>query len=465
MRKITNLINDCVTEYFRCDEEYIRFAVKENSSARRGYFKFGSEAICFGNCKGDLAVTLADPLRDALADVGMTDGIVTLPFDPTEVIRNFHCEEYIEDWRQSGRTAILAQIYYFLRPLLAVGIRRYLQQIHLRGWQNVPFPRWPVDTSVDSLQQELLLLSLRCSGRTQIPFVWFWPEGASSCAIMTHDVETAKGRDYCHTLMDIDDSFGIKASFQVIPEERYTVTSEFLNSIRERGFEVVVHDLNHDGRLYQYHDRFLQRAAKINSYAKAFRADGFRAGVLYRRQQWYEALDFAFDMSVPNVAHLDPQRGGCCTVMPYFIGKMLELPVTTTQDYTLFNILGDYSIDLWKQQTRLIMANHGLMSFIIHPDYVGQPRERLVFEALLGHVASLRDGSGVWVATPGEVNRWWRQRAQMKIVQDRSNLKIEGPGANRARIAYAREKDGRLVVDVQPEREEQPLVERLYNRT
>ena len=83
--------------------------------------------------------------------------------------------------------------------------------------------------------------------------------------------------------MDIDDSFGVKSSFQIIPEERYDVSPEFLQSIRQRGFEVVVHDLNHDGHLYRDKAQFLERAAKINSYGKQYRADGFRAGVLYRR--------------------------------------------------------------------------------------------------------------------------------------------------------------------------------------
>ena len=192
---------------------------------------------------------------------------------------------------------------------------------------------------------------------------------------MTHDVETKAGRDFCQTLMDIDDSLGIKASFQIIPEERYEVSPEFLESIRQRGFEVVVHDLNHDGHLYRDREQFLERAAKINSYGKDYRADGFRAGVLYRKQLWYDALRFAYDMSVPNVARLDPQRGGCCTVMPYFMGNILELPVTTIQDYTLFNILNDYSIDIWKRQIEIIMAKHGLMSFIVHPDYIMKPRE------------------------------------------------------------------------------------------
>jgi NAD/NADP transhydrogenase alpha subunit len=42
--------------------------------------------------------------------------------------------------------------------------------------------------------------------------------------------------------MDIDESHGIKASFQIVSEERYPVTPEFLDQLRARGFEVCVHD-------------------------------------------------------------------------------------------------------------------------------------------------------------------------------------------------------------------------------
>ena len=58
--------------------------------------------------------------------------------------------------------------------------------------------------------------------------------------------------------MDVDDSFSIKASFQIIPEERYSVHSELLEEIRRRGFEICVHDLNHDGHLYKNHEQFLR---------------------------------------------------------------------------------------------------------------------------------------------------------------------------------------------------------------
>jgi hypothetical protein len=154
-------------------------------------------------------------------------------------------------------------------------------------------------------------------------------------------------------------------------------------------------------------------------------------------------------MSVPNVAHLDPQRGGCCTVMPYFIGDILEIPVTTIQDYTLFNILGDYSTRIWREQTRMICEKAGLMSFIIHPDYVIEDHERAVFEELLQHIVELSEQKAVWLSTPSKVNEWWRQRAQMKLVQGPNGWTIENCADQRARVAYARLDGDRLVYDIE----------------
>src|SRR4030095_13902574 len=104
-----------------------------------------------------------------------------------------------------------------------------------------------------------------------------------------------------------------------------------------------------------------------------FECGGFRSGAMYREQRWYEAFGFAYDMSVPNVAHLEPQRGGCCTVMPYFVGDILELPLTTLQDYSLFHILDDYSLTLWQRQIASIREQHGLITFLAHPDYLVDP--------------------------------------------------------------------------------------------
>jgi len=445
-------MNDCLLQYYRCPEQYVQLAPRGHFSDASGYFRFGHSATCYGKfCGSQAAKSPSEILHDGANDCVIKDGTAYLPFDPCEVANNLRCETYVGDWRHSEPMSALAKAYYMIRPFLSVGMRRHLQRFHLRGWENLSFPRWPVDCSVDNLLEQLLLLSLRASGAGRIPFIWFWPRGASSCAMMTHDVETKLGRDFCSTLMDIDDSFGIKSSFQVIPEERYEVSREFLNSIRERGFDLVVHDLNHDGHLYRDRAQFLERAKKINAYGREYGAQGFRAGVLYRKQLWYDALHFAYDMSVPNVAHLDPQRGGCCTVMPYFLGNILELPVTMVQDYTLFNILNDYSTNLWQQQMKIIMEKHGLMSFIVHPDYVTSERERKTYEALLGRLVCLKEENNVWITLPGEVNRWWRQRAEMKLIQDSDGWRIEGSGSDRACIAYASEREGGVAVSVQVE--------------
>ncbi len=443
-------ISACVSEYYRCPPQFLALDFLKSAQSRKGYFLFCADTTCYGNLMGEQpATSLKEPLHDIFPVVETSNGAVRLPFDPCEVVSNLQRETYVEDWR-SGSSSVVAKIYYFFRPLLPISVRKHIQKFHLRNWDRRPFPRWPVDCSVDNLIERLLLLSLRQTGASHVPFIWFWPEGKSACALMTHDIETKTGRDFCSTLMDIDDAYGIKASMQVVPEERYPVSAEFLESLRSRGFEVVIHDLNHDGHLYANREQFLHRARKINEYLRQFGSEGFRAAVLYRKQVWYDALKCSFDMSVPNVAHLDPQHGGCCTVMPYFIGDILEIPVTTIQDYSLFHILNDYSIDIWKQQTSTILSRHGLMSFIIHPDYVMTERQRSVFEALLQHLCDLRSNHNVWITTPSEVNRWWRQRAQMTLVEKNGAWQIEGPGSEHARLAWATEVDGKLSFSFNP---------------
>ena len=149
-------------------------------------------------------------------------------------------------------------------------------------------------------------------------------------------------------------------------------------------------------------------------------------------------------MSVPNVGHLDAQTGGCCTVLPYFVGKILEIPVTVTQDYSLFHILGSYSTSLWEEQCRMILAGHGLISVIVHPDYIIHKKANNTYRRLLAHLAYLREKLFVWSTTPREINNWWRTRSGLKLIAGEERWRIEGEGHQRARIAYAHLVDGRL---------------------
>jgi hypothetical protein len=432
-------------DYFRCPEEFAKFSVARELGPAPGFFCFGKRMICFGRAALPVAQTPTEALSDVRSMARAGAGETVLPFDADELLENFHRERYVstEDASYTPKQ-LIRKAYYAARPFLSVGVRKYLQRFHLRERKNIEFPSWPIDKTADNLCAELMSLSVEAHDNRRIPFIWFWPEEYQGCVLMTHDVEHEEGRAFCGDLMDLDDRHGIHSSFQVVPEERYAVSDAFLESIRARGFELNVHDLNHDGHLFHDRELFLKRAAKINEYAREWRTEGFRAGGMYRNAEWSEAFRFDYDMSFPSAAHLEPQHGGCCTVMPYFMGGLVELPLTTTQDYSLFHILGQYSIDLWKAELDSIASSHGLASFIVHPDYVIERRERQIYENLLQYLAEWCNRKKLWQPLPRDVARWWRERSRMRIEPSGDSWKVVGPGSERARVAFAQVEDGRL---------------------
>jgi len=80
------------------------------------------------------------------------------------------------------------------------------------------------------------------------------------------------------------------------------------------------------------------------------------------------------------------------------LSRILELPLTTTQDYSLFHILSDYSINLWKQQSDVITEKHGPASFIAHP--------RLHHRETSANGLPSPLGASGRIALPREVDRW-----------------------------------------------------------
>jgi hypothetical protein len=447
-----------LVEYFRCPDHLAVLRTADALSPDPGYFKVG-DAIGFGRAPvGSTSMEVDHRVVDVSPLVTARPGLVTLPFDLGEVTANLRHERYPEAQRavqQVSASSLTRLVYYLLRPALPVVIRKHLQRLHWKGWRDIAFPRWPVDVSVESLMRTSAGLVLEHGGVREFPFIWFWPDGAPGCAMMTHDVEGPSGAAFCSQLMDLDDRFRIPSSFQVVPDAQWSSrgsTRRLVEALKARGFEVNVHDLSHDGRLFRERERFLRHAATINARGREFGSRGFRSGAMYHRQDWLAALDISYDMSVPNVAHLEPQRGGCCTVMPYFIGHVLEIPLTAAQDYTVFHVLGDYSLQLWQEQIDTILEANGLISFIAHPDYLREPRALEVYTELLGVLDGLRRDRGLWIAPPAAIDKWWRARREMTLVRDGASWRVRGAGSERARVAWARLDGKRVVYDVGPSR-------------
>ena len=308
-------------KHTRCPLEFLPAAVSTELSAEAGFFSHDSLTL-FGR------VADKQPVTSRLARLPSANGVdqnsgtcLKYPFLFDEVVNNLRMESYIEgggshDQSNLSLSGFARTSYYAVRPFLPVFVRKHFQRLALKGRARTAFPSWPVDTTVDNLMDSVFRGILLSSSERRIPFIWFWPYGCDSACILTHDVETRQGRDFCGQLMLIEREFGLASSFEIVPEQRYEVTKDFLDEIRSSGCEVCVHGFNHDGHLFRSRKEFLQRAPAIDGYLREFNAIGFRSPIMYRRLDWLSDLKISYDMSVPNSARFDPQPGGCCTDLP-----------------------------------------------------------------------------------------------------------------------------------------------------
>ncbi len=432
---MTDAVARALRDRFRIPASTTAESAREIPDGPRGYFRWEGLTLYGRNLHGRVGETPGDAASDTTSSSG------EMPFDPEEIIDDLRLENYLPRLGQGdrgGARELVRKAYYLLRPLFPVAFRKHLQRRFLAGRLDRPFPAWPVDTTVETLLEKLLAGWMAREDVETLPFLWFWPDGYRGCVTMTHDVETAIGRDFTPELAALDLAHGFRPAFQFIPEERYDLPDSLRAELERLGAEINVHGLNHDGRLFFDEELFRRRAPRINEHGRRLGARGFRSPVLYRNPDWFGQLEFDYEMSLPNVGHLDPQPGGCCTVFPYFIGDKVEIPLTTTQDYTLLHIFDDYSLDLWRRQLEIILERGGLASFNIHPDYVREPRANALFRSLLEFLARSAEERRLWVASPGEIADWWRCRATLEIHEEDGRWVPRGEGSERARVAHAR---------------------------
>jgi Glycosyltransferase len=219
--------------------------------------------------------------------------------------------------------------------------------------------------------------------------------------------------------MQLELDLGFRSSFNFVPEGDYRVPVELREELTARGFEVGIHDLKHDGRLFTSRRNFQRRAARINSYAREWGASGFRSGFMLRNLDWLHDLDLQYDASTFDTDPFEPQPEGGHTIFPYWVphpdGNSLsegyvELPYTLPQDSTLFLVLGETSPEIWMQKLDWI-AEHGGMALIdVHPDYTSFNSSRQtatsypveLYREFLAYVKTRYSGQ-YWQALPREV--------------------------------------------------------------
>ncbi len=330
----------------------------------------------------------------------------------------------------------LYKLYYIIKPMIPRALQIYIRRL------TANFILRDGYESIEEVYQRILIEHIE-KNQKQFPFVWFWPRRMEMASLVTHDIETLSGFRRVLQLADIDDRHHIKSSFKFVPEG-YHIDYGVIRELKNRGFEIAIHGLNHDGRLFVSKKVFQAKLAKIEEYAQLWKTEGFRSPSLLRYYPLMKNFNFNWDSSFPDWDPYGPQPGGCRTVFPFFISRRtVELPVTMMQDHTLFEILRKKNISIWRNKFKYIRSRNGLANIIIHPDYIFKANR---IEYYCEYLDFINTEPRVWQVCPNEVSNWWRDRDQSSINKHTdSSLSIVGSGTTEATIATASSDNGKLL--------------------
>lgn len=356
---------------------------------------------------GDELARFALPSGAAASAFVAPDGAVAVPFDPDEAYVNY----LMEAWRHATPVRRLStrqlQVYYRVKRLLPRGFWLAVRRRYIRGGELPAFPGWPLEEGVDRLLRFYALCLLRANGRTEASFRWFWPSEYHAALTLTHDVETEAGLRLALDLADLEQERGLRSSFNLVATHR--VDDGIVRELRDRGFEIGLHGLRHDRSLFSSRDEFERQLPQLAAAADELGAVGFRSPSTHREPEWLNELPVSYDCTVPHSDPYEPQPGGCCSLWPFLLGDVVELPYTLPQDHLLFTLLGERSAATWLGQSEEIEARFGLIQCLSHPDrgYLGDPDKRAIYRDFLDGIADRRH---LWKALPREIADWWRRR-------------------------------------------------------
>jgi len=366
------------------------------------------------------------------------NGGVALPFDPDAALINLWSEAYTSAPRSRAVKRAVMRAYYRLRPLmpraLQIALRRRFATIQAR----TSFPRWPIETAAHDLFDLILALLVEVTGEP-VPWIAPWPEPYRWTLVLTHDVEHQLGCDNVPLLRDIEEARGYRSAWNFVPR-RYDTPDETVRDLWDRGFEVGVHGLYHDGRDLESRELLLERLPAMQNAARRWSASGFRSPATHRDWELMPLLGFDHDSSYLDTDPFEPQGGGSCTWWPFPIGDLIELPITLLMDHTLFVILRRDE-RVWEEKARFLRERGGMALLITHPDYLLEQERLDVYDRFL---ATFEHDDTLWRALPSEVAAWWRRRNASSLTRDGAGWRIEGP-AHEAAIAFGPARPGSFV--------------------
>lgn len=311
----------------------------------------------------------------------------------------------------------LIDAYYAIKPFVPRPVQIELRR-HIARKKTVAFEEsWPILESA-----------------VQKPKHWNgWPNHKQFALILRHDVETQAGQEKVTQLVEVEKELGFRSAFYFIPE-KYKVSSQLRTQLNNEGFEVGVHGLNHDGKLYRSPRIFKQRAKKINRYMREWGAVGFAAPACHHILDWNYALDILYDTSTFDTDPFQPHPSNLNTIFPKWIDHGLfpnpayadhngyvELPYTLPQDFQMFVILQQDNISIWKEKVDWIVKHGGMVHMVTHPDYICFGNEELgmeeypveYYQQILRYIKT-RYANRYWHALPKDVAKFFSEKVAIR---------------------------------------------------
>jgi hypothetical protein len=307
-----------------------------------------------------------------------------------------------DHWRLSP----IQQMYYLIKPLLPRALTRLMRRLYSHPPKHNGTTTWPVDLHYVNFLWEIMKHLVQMTPGHQLCIRSFWPQGFHYSLVLTHDIESSAGQGFVRAVADLEESLGFRSSFNFVPEG-YKVDLNLMDELRQRSFEVGIHGLTHDGKLFNSRRKFESRAIEINRYLKEFDGVGFRSPLMHRNPEWMQSLDVEYDLSFFDTDPFEPIPGGTMSIWPFQLGHFIELPYTLVQDYTLTAVLKETTPRLWLEKVDFIEKYYGMALVNSHPDYLRNPTTWKVYSEFLSAMARR---SGYWQALPREVAAWWRER-------------------------------------------------------
>ncbi len=195
------------------------------------------------------------------------------------------------------------RLYYALKPFVPWRLRMAVRRVAARRKRVRSAAVWPIDPATN-----------------RPPAGWpGWPDAKKFAFVITHDVEGPDGLAKVRQLAELEMKLGFRSSFNFIPEGPYQVPPDLRAWLTENGFEVGVHDLHHDGKLFASRRGFLTKAKRINHYLREWKASGYRSGFMLRNLDWLHELEITYDASTFDTDPFEPQPDGTGTIFPYWI--------------------------------------------------------------------------------------------------------------------------------------------------